>query len=65
MKICRICNESKPFEMFSPDKQKRDGLKLYCKECRNKRDLKLKKLRLTNNHVELFRELKRIVKTKN
>ena len=34
MKRCSRCKETKPFDQFSPQKTKYDGLQAYCKPCR-------------------------------
>lgn len=33
MKICTSCKQEKPNTSFGKDKQKKDGLRVYCKEC--------------------------------
>lgn len=38
MKICTKCKENKPFEAFSKDAQKKDGLRSSCKECKKSYD---------------------------
>lgn len=34
MKTCRKCEEQKPISAFSKDKSRKDGLQVYCKDCR-------------------------------
>jgi len=46
MKTCPTCNQTKPFSEFHKDAQKKDGLRLYCKKCRNARALEIKKAKL-------------------
>ena len=36
-KECRSCGEEKRLEEFGKDKNKKDGLKIYCKMCANQR----------------------------
>jgi hypothetical protein len=36
MKTCTKCKTEKPFGYFSKDKQKKDGLQCWCKECKKK-----------------------------
>lgn len=33
MKFCRLCRKDKPFSMFTPRKQGKDGYQSYCKAC--------------------------------
>jgi 5-methylcytosine-specific restriction endonuclease McrA len=42
-KICIKCNEWKVFEEFGKDAGKKDGLKVWCKECRKKYDRQRKR----------------------
>lgn len=35
MKECKRCGQSKPLDMFSPNKRSRDGRHSYCKTCRS------------------------------
>jgi ribosomal protein L44E len=60
MKTCPICKIAKPFTDFHKDVQKKDGLRLYCKKCRNARQLEIKKARLMGREIVL----KRISKNK-
>lgn len=34
MKVCYKCKEEKPFEKFSKNSSKKDGLQGYCKDCK-------------------------------
>jgi hypothetical protein len=38
MKKCPRCGEYKPLDMFCKNKQKKDGLNVYCKPCHNKKN---------------------------
>lgn len=33
MKICKKCNQEKPLEQYNKNKQKKDGIEIYCREC--------------------------------
>jgi hypothetical protein len=33
MKVCRMCNQSKPVDAFHRDKNRKDGYYVYCKVC--------------------------------
>lgn len=60
MKTCPTCKVTKPFSEFHKDAQKKDGLRLYCKKCRNARQLEIKKARLMGKPIVL----KRIIENK-
>lgn len=36
IKICSKCKQEKPISEFGKNKKRKDGLKVYCKECRKK-----------------------------
>ena len=55
MKTCPICKQTKPLTEFHKDSQKKDGLRLYCKKCRNARTLEIKKARLMGKEIVLKR----------
>lgn len=38
-KICKLCKKDKDGLLFSKRKENKDGLHIYCKECKNKMDL--------------------------
>jgi hypothetical protein len=38
MKLCTLCGELQPFENYSKDKSKKDGLYPRCKKCKSKND---------------------------
>jgi hypothetical protein len=57
MKTCPICKIAKPLTDFHKDAQKKDGLRLYCKNCRNARVLEIKKARLMGKEIVLKRVL--------
>ena len=45
IKICKKCGESKPLEVFPPNKLGRDGHEGSCKTCKNEYQRELKKKR--------------------
>lgn len=54
MKICKRCGESKPLEMFNKDSRLRDGLNIYCKQCKK---IELLAWRAKNaEHIALYRK---------
>jgi ribosomal protein L44E len=55
MKTCPTCKITKPLTEFHKDVQKKDGLRLYCKKCRNARTLEIKKARLMGKPIVLKR----------
>lgn len=40
MKVCKICNIEKEFGEFSKNKNRKDGLGSYCKDCNRERSRK-------------------------
>jgi hypothetical protein len=57
MKTCPTCKVTKPLTEFHKDCQKPDGLRLYCKKCKNARALEIKKARLMGKPIVLKRIL--------
>ncbi len=57
-KKCAICKEYKPKELFSRDKQKKDGLRNYCKDCERK---KYAEKRQTEDTNEIKLELTELI----
>jgi len=43
MKLCKHCNQIKPFDSFRPDARIKSGLSSWCKPCSNKRSNESKK----------------------
>jgi hypothetical protein len=41
MKECKKCNKVKNLDMFHKNKQSRDGVMHYCKECQSRKDRKI------------------------
>jgi hypothetical protein len=40
LKVCGTCKEEKPLSAFGKDCTRKDGLRIYCKSCRNKKSKK-------------------------
>ena len=59
MKICSKCKQTKNLCEFTKDKNKKDGLFLYCKECKKsvaKKEYEKNKVRILNYQKEYYKE---------
>jgi hypothetical protein len=62
-KICKVCNEEKPYTEFYPLFDKRYGMSYYeyqCKKCKNKKTLQNKNFRYNNDLEYREKEKKRV-----
>jgi len=53
-KLCKKCNEHKPYKAFTKSKQFKDGFKSTCKSCHNIQIKERYRKMLKEFHPELF-----------